>query len=48
MLKVVIHGGNTKIATCDVDRAGKYCINLLSTEEYGFRPNSTDVDRGIR
>ena len=24
----------------------RYCIKLLSTEDYGFRPSSTDVDRG--
>ena len=27
-------------------RPSRYCVKLLSTEDYGFRPSSTDVDRG--
>ena len=32
------HGGNTKIAICAIDRAG--------IAKSGFRPSSTDVDKG--
>ena len=27
-------------------RPSRYCVKLLSTEDYSFRPSSTDVDRG--
>ena len=27
-------------------RPSQYCVKLLSTEKYGFRPSSVDVDRG--
>ena len=27
-------------------RPSRYCVKLLSTEDYGFRPSRTDVDRG--
>ena len=26
-------------------RPSRYCVKLLPTEDYGFRPSSTDVDR---
>ena len=37
--------GNTKnrYLCC---RPSRYCVKLLSTEDYGFRPSSTEFDRG--
>ena len=36
------HGGNTNFTIFAGDR---YCVKLLSTEEYGLRPVGTAVDR---